>query len=105
MANSCKDCVRKWLVAFDKALLTRNVEELKDTFTENALWRDLVSFTWNIKTMEGRHEIGEMITATIDSVRPSDWEIDGEVTEADGIAFKLQLLAASATFVLWANKQ
>ncbi len=78
--------VNTWLDAFGTALETRDIEALKALFAEDCYWRDLVSFTWNIKTMEGRDAIGEMAAATLDTVNPKNWKIDGDVTEADGIA-------------------
>ncbi|MEL6420203.1 MAG: NAD(P)/FAD-dependent oxidoreductase, partial [Pseudomonadota bacterium] len=38
-----------------------------------------------IKTMEGRDAIGEMAEACLPDVRPTNWKIDGDATEADGI--------------------
>ena len=32
-------------------------------FDEDCYWRDLVSFTWNIKTMEGQDQIADMLRA------------------------------------------
>jgi len=78
--------VHHWLDTFGDALEARDIETLKGLFAEDCYWRDLVSFTWNIKTMEGRDAIGDMAAATLDAVNPRDWKIDGDVTEADGIA-------------------
>ena len=78
--------VNTWLDTFGAALEGRDIETLKSLFAEDCYWRDLVSFTWNIRTMEGRDQIGEMAAATLDAVNPTDWKIDGDVTEADGIA-------------------
>ena len=78
--------VNTWLDTFGTALEGRDIEAIKALFAEDCYWRDLVSFTWNIKTMEGRDAIGEMAAATLDGVNPTDWKIDGDVTEADGIA-------------------
>ncbi len=78
--------VNTWLDTFGAALEGRDIETLKSLFAEDCYWRDLVSFTWNITTMEGRDQIGEMAAATLDAVNPTDWKIDGDVTEADGIA-------------------
>ena len=78
--------VNTWLDKFGAALEGRDIEALKSLFAEDCYWRDLVSFTWNIKTMEGRDQIGEMAAATLDNVNPKNWKIDGDVTEADGIS-------------------
>ncbi len=42
-------------------------------------WRDLVAFTWNIKTMEGRDEVRDMLSSCLARTRPRDWKIaEGE---------------------------
>lgn len=74
-----------WLAQFGQALSGRDMDSLKALFAEDCYWRDLVSFTWNIKTMEGRDDIAAMAEATLDTVNPTDWAVEGEATEADGI--------------------
>ena len=77
--------VSTWLEQFDKALESGDTETLKTLFAEECYWRDLVSFTWNIKTMEGRDDIAKMVSETRGDVHPTNWSIDGEPTEGDGI--------------------
>ncbi|MEX0284349.1 MAG: NAD(P)-binding domain-containing protein [Paracoccaceae bacterium] len=77
--------VSTWLAKFADALTARDVDALKALFAEDCYWRDLVSFTWNIKTMEGRDAIADMAMAVLDDVNPGDWQVDGDATEADGI--------------------
>ena len=56
-------------------------------FAEDAYWRDLVSFTWNIKTMEGREQIRDMLTQCLATVKPRDWRVDEKepASEAGGM--------------------
>jgi putative flavoprotein involved in K+ transport len=49
-------------------------------------WRDLVAFTWNIITVEGREDVAAMLGATLPHVRPERWRVDGEATSANGIS-------------------
>ena len=35
-----------------------------------AIWRDLVAFTWNIKTVEGPAGVQDMLDATLANVQP-----------------------------------
>ena len=77
--------VSAWLASFGAALERRDVAAAAEHFEPDGFWRDLVSFTWNIRTLEGRDEIAAMLEATLDDVRPSAWAIDGEATEADGV--------------------
>ena len=78
--------VSTWLAKFGGALEARDIEALKGCFAEDCYWRDLVSFTWNIKTMEGRDAIGDMAAKALGGVNPSNWRIEGEASEAGGVA-------------------
>ena len=77
--------VVKWLADFDAALQANNIDAAVALFTQDCYWRDLVSFTWNIKTMEGHDDISEMLNATLSQTSSSNWQIDGEANEADGV--------------------
>ncbi len=71
-----------WLANFEAALADGNVAAAM--FTPDSYWRDLVAFTWNIKTSEGPAEIRAMLDAVLDRVQPGTFRIQGEATEADG---------------------
>src|ERR1700716_4409549 len=75
------------LNALDKALSAGEVEHAIDLFQTDCYWRDLVTFTWNIKTMEGQEQVRDMLKARLADTKPSNWKIaDGEdASEADGI--------------------
>lgn len=77
--------VETWLIKLEEALTAKNVAALKDLFATDCYWRDLVSMTWNIKTMEGRDAIGEMAAATLGHTHPRAFRLDGDANEADGI--------------------
>ncbi|MEM0907125.1 MAG: NAD(P)/FAD-dependent oxidoreductase, partial [Pseudomonadota bacterium] len=78
--------VSTWLSQFSAALENNDIETLKGLFAPDCYWRDMVAFTWNIKTMEGRDAIGEMAATTLAAVKPTNWQIDGLVTENDGVS-------------------
>ena len=75
------------LDALDQALSAGEVDRAVDLFQTDCYWRDLVTFTWNIKTMEGQEQIRDMLKARLADTRPSNWKIaEGEdASEADGI--------------------
>lgn len=77
--------VANWLSDFNGALEKNDVETAVSLFADDCYWRDLVSFTWNIKTLEGQGQIADMLTARLNDVKPSNWHIDGEANEADGV--------------------
>lgn len=53
------------LNALDKALSAGEVERAVDLFQTDCYWRDLVTFTWNIKTMEGKDQVRQMLKARL----------------------------------------
>jgi putative flavoprotein involved in K+ transport len=71
----------------EDALASEDVERAAGLFQTDCYWRDLVAFTWNIKTMEGRDQVREMLKARLRDVKPSKWKIpDGEdATAANGV--------------------
>ena len=47
--------IDQWLARFDEALTARRRRRRRRAVrAEDSYWRDLVAFTWNIKTVEGR---------------------------------------------------
>lgn len=79
------DVVNKWLSDFDAALSSNDLSAAVSLFAEDSYWRDLVSFTWNIKTVEGHDGIRKMLEARLTDVQPSNWHLDGDANEADGV--------------------
>ncbi|WP_438390856.1 NAD(P)/FAD-dependent oxidoreductase [Caballeronia sp. DA-9] len=75
------------LEAFEAALRSGDASAAAALFQPDGYWRDLVAFTWNIKTMEGREPIAAMLDAQLNAVKPSKLKIaDGETaTESDGV--------------------
>ncbi len=72
---------------FGAALAGGRIDEAVEMFADQCYWRDLVAFTWNLKTMEGRDQVRDMLLARLADVRPSNWRVaEGEeATEADGV--------------------
>jgi len=75
----------RWLADFEAALKGGEAAAATKLFNDDCYWRDLVSFTWNLKTAEGHGQIRQMLDSTLTNVKPSNWQIDGQATEADGI--------------------
>ena len=69
-----------WLAIFSAALDKCDIAATLELFAEDCYWRDLVAFTWNVKTMEGKAAIAAMLKATLAAARPSAWQ----VTSASG---------------------
>lgn len=76
---------RRWLADFGTALARQDPVAATALFAEDAFWRDLVAFTWNIRTQEGPAAIREMLAARLADTAPTAFALDGEASAADGI--------------------
>ena len=56
---------QSFLDEFGAALETGDINAVVEMFQDECYWRDLVSFTWNIKTMEGRDQVSTMLEKAI----------------------------------------
>lgn len=83
-ANSQID---KALDQLGKTLEQGNVDAVVDLFHADSYWRDLVSFTWNIKTLEGPEQIRDMLKKQLASIKPSGFRRDAKepAASADGV--------------------
>ncbi|MFD6066656.1 MULTISPECIES: flavin-containing monooxygenase [Amycolatopsis] len=77
--------VDAWLSRFESALAARDVEAAAALFAVDSYWRDLVAFTWTIKTVEGRDEVAGLLGACLDRIDPSGFRTTETPTEADGV--------------------
>jgi len=76
----------RWLNDLEAALAAGEAAQAAELFdATESYWRDLVAFTWNIKTLEGRDAIRDMLNATLGGVQPREWRIVAEASEADGV--------------------
>jgi len=83
--NSPTDRISTWLSDFGAALEGGDIPSAVAMFDDDCYWRDLVSFTWNIKTSEGKDAITQLLEATLSDTKPAQWLIEGDGTEADGL--------------------
>ena len=76
---------QRWLDDFGTALASNRPEAVLPLFGADCYWRDLVSFTWNICTQEGLDAVRDMLAARMEETGASNFQLDGEATEADGV--------------------
>ncbi|MGL4444603.1 MAG: NAD(P)/FAD-dependent oxidoreductase [Alsobacter sp.] len=76
-----------FLGRFGEALQRGDAAAAAAMFGHDGYWRDLVAFTWNIKTMEGPGQVRDMLDACLARVRPTDFHVapNEAVTEGGGI--------------------
>jgi putative flavoprotein involved in K+ transport len=77
--------VKTWLKNLENALSAKDSTAAAKLFGTESFWRDLVSITWNIKTVEGPDEIKHMLERTLSNAKPHNFQIEGEANEADGV--------------------
>ncbi len=86
MPVSTPTALLKTIVAkLDAALAAADVDAAAALFGEECYWRDLIAFTWNIKTFEGHEQISDMLSACLATAKPSNWAlIESEAVTVDG---------------------
>ncbi|MBF6446250.1 MULTISPECIES: NAD(P)/FAD-dependent oxidoreductase [Nocardia] len=77
--------VETWLRDFESALAARDIEAAAGMFALDSFWRDLVAFTWNIKTVEGREGVADMLRARLGDTDPRGFHTTEPATEDDGV--------------------
>ena len=84
-ASAAASATNEWLTAFQKALTARDADAAAALFADESYWRDIVSFTWNITTVEGAAGVADLLRATLDDVDPVGFRITEEPAEEDGV--------------------
>ncbi|MGD9481191.1 NAD(P)/FAD-dependent oxidoreductase [Shinella sp. G-2] len=79
--------IQTLLDTFGAALAAGRIEDAVGLFAEECYWRDLVAFTWNIKTVEGRDQVRDMLQSQLSTAKPLNWRVAAgeEATETDGV--------------------
>ncbi|WP_017973716.1 flavin-containing monooxygenase [Actinopolyspora halophila] len=77
--------VDAWLAEFESALAARDVRRAAEMFAVDSYWRDLIAFTWNIKTVEGREGVSDMLTARLEDTAPSGFRTTEPPQESEGV--------------------
>ncbi|HVW54900.1 MAG TPA: NAD(P)/FAD-dependent oxidoreductase [Rhizobiaceae bacterium] len=75
------------LAKLSQALETGDIDAAVNLFRPDGFWRDLVSFTWNIRTLEGQEQIRAMLQSQLSATKPSHFARDPkeQSTEQGGI--------------------
>ena len=82
--NTLETETQSFLDEFGDALARGEVDAAAAMFHDDSYWRDLISFTWNIKTVEGPAGVADMLRHQLAAARPSGWKIaEGEPPTED----------------------
>jgi putative flavoprotein involved in K+ transport len=74
-----------WLAGLSEALSAGDVPRALSLFAEDCYWRDLVAFTWNVKTLEGKPQIAAMLEATLARTGPAAWQVTRAARRPEGV--------------------
>ncbi|MCJ7798172.1 MAG: NAD(P)/FAD-dependent oxidoreductase, partial [Polaromonas sp.] len=84
-ALSPTDEIARWLELFDAALARGDAQAATELFTPDCHWRDLIGFSWNLKTVEGRDGVQDLLAATLSATQPASWRTEGEASRANDV--------------------
>ncbi|MFY9851541.1 MAG: NAD(P)/FAD-dependent oxidoreductase [Trebonia sp.] len=84
-ASAAASATNEWLTAFQQALTAHDADAAAALFADQSYWRDIVSFTWNITTVEGGAGVAGLLRATLDDVDPAGFRVTEEPAEEDGV--------------------
>jgi putative flavoprotein involved in K+ transport len=79
------DRAERWLHDLEEALRAHDVGRAAGMFAATSFWRDLVSFSWNITTVENPDGIAALLTETVERTDPTSFSLEGPADEADGV--------------------
>ncbi|MEU7787520.1 NAD(P)/FAD-dependent oxidoreductase [Amycolatopsis sp. NPDC049159] len=84
-ALGARQRVDGWLADFEAALAARDADRAAALFATTSFWRDLVAFTWNLKTVENRDGVKDLLLATMETTDASGFHATEEPTGSDGV--------------------
>ncbi len=80
LTNHPTQIASAWLADFASVLEHGDVDAAVALFDADCYWRDLVAFTWNIRTQEGPEAIRAMLQARLVDTRPTAFAVEGDAT-------------------------
>ncbi len=84
-AAPVRKAAERWLADFEAALAARDAGRAAGLFATTSFWRDLVAFTWNLKTVENPEGVRDLLEAQLDHISASRFELEEEPAEEDGV--------------------
>jgi putative flavoprotein involved in K+ transport len=85
LETSPKTQASRWLTNFGAALNEGAVASVGELFCNECYWRDLLAFTWNVVTLEGKEQIAAMLAAQLPGPLPVMLTLEEEPTVDGGI--------------------
>ncbi|OCH92900.1 FAD/NAD-P-binding domain-containing protein [Obba rivulosa] len=76
MADKPKDIAQAWLSMFASAVIAGDVEAITKTFLPHGWLRDLLTFTWDIRSLEGQAKIASYLDGTLSQTKLENVRLD-----------------------------
>ena len=77
--------VESWFAEFTSSIAAGDFGAAADLFAVESYWRDLVSFTWNLTTVEGRDGVRDLLEHTGAATSPANFTLDDPADATDGV--------------------
>jgi len=84
-ADDASARVTGWLGELESALAAHDVAAAAGLFATESYWRDLIAFSWNFTTVEGREGVTDLLTHTLEPTGASGFALTEPAEEADGV--------------------
>ena len=88
MTDAISQQVNDVLQPLNDALAKKDTDAFASCFLDDGYWRDLLAFTWNIKTLESHADIKDMLESQLQHINASAFSImpNEPATEENGLA-------------------
>jgi cation diffusion facilitator CzcD-associated flavoprotein CzcO len=93
-----RSAAEAWLRKFDDALQRRDFVSAGALFAPGGYWRDLLAFTWDLRTFKGPDEVREGLAETHDSCRASSFLLEDQAPFVGELGQFGQMLQVFYTF-------
>ena len=77
-------CAQAWLDRLGRALAAGEAGRAAALFADPGYWRDILAFTWNLKTMAGKAAIVAMLDANLRRVGAREFKLSGDARDLGG---------------------
>ncbi|MEM7778327.1 MAG: NAD(P)/FAD-dependent oxidoreductase [Pseudomonadota bacterium] len=72
------EATTRWLTAFEDALAQGDGDAAAALFLHDGYWRDLVAFTWHIRTFQGESAIAAAFNRTVAQIKPTAFRVSDD---------------------------
>ena len=83
--SAAQEHAEAWLSSFEQALADGDGEAAGALFLDDSYWRDLVAFTWNLKTVEGPEGVADLVGETGARAGARGFRTSEPAAEAGGV--------------------